>query len=40
MTEKSQNVEGECINPMSNAAAAAAAAGDDSVPVGDTNTLL
>lgn len=31
MTEKSQNVEGECINPMSNAAAAA---GDDSVPVG------
>ena len=36
MTEKSQNVEGECINPMSNAAAAAAAAaaGDDSVPVG------
>ena len=35
MTEKSQNVEGECINPMSNAAAAAAAAaGDESVPVG------
>ena len=33
MTEKSQNVEGECINPMSNAAAAAAAAAD-SVPVG------
>lgn len=31
MTEKSQNVEEECINPMSNAAAAA---GDDSVPVG------
>ena len=35
MTEKSQNVEGECINPMSNAAAAAAAAAAaDSVPVG------
>lgn len=31
MTEKSQNVEGECINLMSSAAAAAAA---DSVPEG------